>query len=157
MPTERRKHRRAQLTMPVRLRWPGPLGQCVEISKTLDVSRGGALVRSANPGVPGAPLWVTFPYDNSLSSNLPETSARVVRSERQSEDTYVVAIHFELAAPLNGYAPKPPVERRRSPRAAFAIPALLHPPSRPWPEETMTVDVSSRGMRLTATRIYTVG
>ncbi len=157
MPTERREHRRAQLKLPVRLRWPGPLRQLTEVSETLDVSRGGLLVRSSNDCRSGAPLWVTFPYDSSLSSNLPEVPARIARVERPSDDARLIAIHLEPYAYVNGSGPKPPVERRRSPRVPISVPVALRTGSSPWAEETMTLDISSRGMRLSTFRVYSEG
>src|SRR6266571_8092594 len=120
MPTERREHRRAQLKLPVRLRWPGPLRQLMEVSETLDVSRGGLLARSSNDCRSGAPLWVTFPYDSSLSSNLPEVPARIARVERRSDDGLLIAIHLEPYAYVNGFkwmAISRPSSDRRSTRA----------------------------------------
>ncbi len=157
MPTERRKHRRAQLKLPVRLRWPGPLRQLTEVSETLDVSRGGLLVRSANDCCSGAPLWVTFPYDSSLSSNLPEIPARIARVERLSEDAHLIAVTLEPSVTVNGSGPKPPTERRRSPRVPISFPVAFRQSSRPWAEETMTLDISSRGIRLTTFRVYSEG
>jgi len=157
MPTERREHRRAQLKLPVRLRWPGPLRQLTEVSETLDVCRGGLLVRSSNDCRSGAPLWVTFPYDSSLSANLPEVPARIARVERRSDDGLLIAIHLEPYAYVNGSGPKPLVERRRSPRVPISVPVALRTGSSPWAEETMTLDISSRGMRLSTFRVYSEG
>src|SRR6202521_2699624 len=76
---DRREHRRAQLRLPVRIRWNTPFGQKTEICKTLDISRGGLLVPCSETHAPGVPLWVTFPYDSSLRDGQPEMLAQVVR------------------------------------------------------------------------------
>ena len=157
MPIERRKHRRAQLKLPVRLRWPGPLRQLTEITETLDISRGGLLVRSANACRSDAPLWVSFPFDPSQSSNLPETPARIARVEHQSDEFHLVAVHLEPAVASNGSSPKPASERRSTSRTPICIPVALRLASNPWTEETMTLDISSEGMRLTTTRVYSEG
>src|SRR5574337_629189 len=79
---ERRLHHRVPLTLPVRLRWAGPFGQTIEVSRTRDISRSGVLVESAQPHTPGASLWVTFPYDPTFPDDASEFAARVVREER---------------------------------------------------------------------------
>ena len=41
--TDQRRATRAQLNLPVRIRWQAPLGPCIETAETLDVSRSGLL------------------------------------------------------------------------------------------------------------------
>jgi hypothetical protein len=67
------------MRLPARLRWTTPLGQKIELSETIDVSRGGLLLSSKEPHSIGVPLWVTFPYDALLPDGQPEVLARVVR------------------------------------------------------------------------------
>jgi PilZ domain len=74
-----RQHRRVRLRLPVRLRWTTPFGQKIELGETIDVSRSGLLVSTREPHTPGVTLWVTFPYDASLSDGQPEILARVAR------------------------------------------------------------------------------
>jgi hypothetical protein len=76
-----RRHRRVHMRLPVRLRWTAPLGQKIELAHTVDVSRGGLLVSTRESYIPGVPLWVTFPYDASLSDSQPEIPARVARCD----------------------------------------------------------------------------
>ncbi|HUE44534.1 MAG TPA: PilZ domain-containing protein [Candidatus Sulfotelmatobacter sp.] len=76
----RREDHRVQLRLPTRLRWTTPFGQKTEVCTTVDVSRGGVLVPCREPHAEGMPLWVTFPYDNSLMVGQPEVFARVVRA-----------------------------------------------------------------------------
>ncbi len=66
---DRREHHRAQLNLPVRIRWNTPFGQKTEVCKTLDISRGGLLVPCQETHAAGVPLWVTFPYDTSLGES----------------------------------------------------------------------------------------
>jgi PilZ domain-containing protein len=80
-----RNHRRVRMRLPVRLRWSTPLGQKIELSKTLDASRGGLLLSTKEQHSEGAPLWVTFPYDASLADGQPEVPARVVRCSEMLE------------------------------------------------------------------------
>jgi PilZ domain len=77
---DRREHHRVQLRLPARLRWTTPFGQKTEVCTTVDVSRGGVLLPCREPHAEGMPLWVTFPFDNSLMVGQPEVFARVVRA-----------------------------------------------------------------------------
>jgi hypothetical protein len=74
-----REHRRVRMRLPARLRWTTPFGQKTELCETINVSRGGLLISAREPHSAGLPLWVTFPYDSSLSDGQPETLAWVVR------------------------------------------------------------------------------
>jgi hypothetical protein len=74
-----REHRRVRMRLPVRMRWTTPLGQKIELGETIDVSRSGLLVSTKESHTTGITLWVTFPYDASLSDGQPEILARVAR------------------------------------------------------------------------------
>jgi PilZ domain len=89
-----REHHRVQLRLPARLRWTTPFGQKTEVCTTVDASRGGVLVPCREPHAEGMPLWVTFPYDNSLMVAQPEILARVVRT--------VVVVRDDVAKKKNG-------------------------------------------------------
>jgi hypothetical protein len=80
-----RHHHRAHVRLPVRLRWTTPFGQKIELGNTINASRAGLLVWSKEPHGPGVLIWVTFPYDNSLSDGQPETPARVIRCDEVLE------------------------------------------------------------------------
>ncbi len=82
-----REHHRVRIRLPARLRWATPFGQKIELSETLDVSRGGLLLTTNELHSAGASLWVTFPYDASLRDGQPEVLARVVRSGEALEIT----------------------------------------------------------------------
>ena len=77
---DRRDHHRVQLRLPARLRWTTPFGQKTEECASVDVSRGGMLVPCREPHAEGMTLWVTFPFDASLTVGQPEVLARVVRA-----------------------------------------------------------------------------
>jgi PilZ domain len=77
---DRREHHRVQLRLPARLRWTTPFGQKTEVCMSVDVSRGGMLVPCREPHAEGMTLWVTFPFDPSLTVGQPEVLARVVRA-----------------------------------------------------------------------------
>jgi hypothetical protein len=82
---DHRQHRRVRMRLPIRLRWSAPLGQKIEIAETLDVSRSGLLVSTKESHTPGVLVWVTFPYDLSLSDGQPEILACVARCEEVLE------------------------------------------------------------------------
>src|SRR5579859_7313298 len=157
---ERREHHRAQLRLPVRIRWNTPFGQRIEICKTLDISRGGLLVPSGEPHAPGVPVWVTFPYDTALVDSQPEMLASVVRAApfangngskpfHQQSGERAVALHFALPArpESNGHGHFQELERRRSPRRTLGVPVRVRPEHIPWFEEAMTLDLSANGVR----------
>src|SRR5260370_2004332 len=74
-----RQHRRVRMRLPVRLRWTAPVDQKIELRETIDVSRSRLLVSTKESHTPGVTVWVTFPYDASLSNGQPEILARVAR------------------------------------------------------------------------------
>ncbi len=82
---DRRKHHRAYVRLPVRLRWTTPFGQKIELANSINASRTGLLVSSKEPHTPGVVIWVTFPYDVSHSDGQPEIPARVVRCDEVLE------------------------------------------------------------------------
>ncbi|HXM94623.1 MAG TPA: PilZ domain-containing protein [Candidatus Acidoferrum sp.] len=167
---DRREHHRAQLRLPVRVRWNTPFGQRTEVCKTLDISRGGLLVPCQEAHAPGVPLWVTFPYDTSLGDGQPEMLAKVVRvapacngngSKSAAEDSNerAVALHFALLfrSETNGNGHAKERERRDSPRRPLALPVRVRPEHIPWFEEAMTIDVSAHGLRFVSSREYQEG
>ena len=167
---DRREHHRAQLSLPVRIRWNTPFGQKTEVCKTLDISRGGLLVPCQETHAAGVPLWVTLPYDTSLGDGQPEMLAKVVRvgparngngskSTGESASGQAVALHFALPprAQSNGNSREKEQERRESPRRALALPVRVRPERVPWFEEAMTMDVSAHGLRFLSSREYQEG
>src|SRR5438270_3464524 len=165
---DRREHHRAQLRLPVRIRWNTPFGQKAEICKTLDISRGGLLVPSQETHAPGVPVWVTFPFDSSIRDGQPEMLARVVcvrpaRNGHGKKPAYpeasepAVALHFAPPFRPNGNGHANERERRHSPRWPLAIPVRVRPEHIPWFEEAMTMDVSANGLRFLSSREYQSG
>jgi hypothetical protein len=166
---DRREHHRAQLRLPLRIRWNTPFGQKTEICKTLDISRGGLLAPCQESHAPGVPLWVTFPFDPAMADQ-PELLAKVVRatpshngnsnrSGNGASHEQAVALHFELPfrpeGNGNGHAKVP--ERRGSPRRPLALPLRVRPQHVPWFEQAMTIDVSADGLRFLSNREYQEG
>ena len=149
-----RKHPRALLALPVRIRWPGPLGMRLETARTMDVSKTGLLVRRSEPCEVHTRVWVAFPYDPSAAVQ-PETPARVVRVERDSEGSFGVALKLQMPSRREGRAPAG--ERRRDPRLYFALPIFVRPVGTPWPEESMTQDLSRSGVRFETALVYEPG
>ena len=166
---DRREHHRAQLSLPVRIRWNTPFAQKTEVCRTLDISRGGLLVPCQETHAPGVGLWVTFPYDISLGDAQPEMLAKVVRvgpthngngsMPAHGNARQAVALHFAPSprpeANGNGHAKQS--ERRDSPRRALALPVRVRPEHVPWFEEAMTMDVSAHGLRFLSSREYQEG
>ena len=153
---EIRRHPRAQLQLPVRVRWRGPIGMRLETTQTIDVSREGLFVLRAEPCELHTRVWVAFPFDSSVSmTGQPETPARVVRVEKAARGGCRVALHLELPPRV---APRPPGnERRSSPRIPFALPIFVRAAGAPWPEESMTQDISRGGARFLTARIFAEG
>jgi hypothetical protein len=167
---DRREHHRAQLRLPVRIRWNTPFAQKTEVCRTLDISRGGLLVPCHEAHAPGVGLWVTFPYDTSLGDGQPEILAKVVRvrpahngngisSVDPDANEQTVALHFSLSprtqANGNGHAKEH--ERRDSARRPLALPVRVRPEHIPWFEEAMTMDVSAHSLRFLSSREYQEG
>jgi len=167
---DRREHHRAQLRLPVRIRWNTPFGQKTEVCKTLDISRGGLLVPCQEMHAPGVTLWATFPFDSSLIDGQPEMLARVVsmrplgngngsKPASSGSAAQAVALHFapSFRPESNGNGQTKERDRRHSPRRALAIPVRVRPPHIPWFEEAMTIDVSAQGLRFLSSREYQQG
>jgi hypothetical protein len=150
---ELRKQPRAQLRLPARVRWRGPLGMRMESSHTLDVSRNGIRVQRNEPCETGSRVWVVFPFDASSAAGVPpETPARVVRVEAGRGAGYQVTLQLELPARV---ASRPTDrERRACSRISFALPIFVRAIGFPWPEESMTQNISRTGARFESVHIY---
>jgi hypothetical protein len=150
---ELRKNPRAQLRLPVRIRWQGSLGMRLEITETIDVSREGLLVRRADLRAMPSRVWVAFPFDPAAAGAVqPETPARIVRDEPDSAGGRFVALHMELP---QREAPRPvEQERRKTQRIPFALPIFVRARGTPWPEESMTRDISQGGAQFETSHVY---
>lgn len=153
---ELRRHPRAPLKLPARIRWRGPLGMRLETTHTYDVSREGLLVQRGESCELGARVWVACPFEStSALSAQPETPARVVRIGSEHSGGFRVALRLE---PASRQTQRPPgQERRASSRVPFALPIFVRAADAPWPEESMTQDVSRNGARFVTSRIFTPG
>ena len=150
---EQRRHLRVQLNLPARLRWLGPLGFFVEVANTLDVCRGGLLFFRSEPCGLNAPVWVTFPYHADSPGHPAESPAKVARVRQTSSGGYLVGIAFESRQP-----PQPAEANRRSTeRVPLAVPIRVRGRMSPWPEETMSQDLSTGGLRFHTSRVYAPG
>src|SRR5271156_4856546 len=118
---ELRKHPRAQLKLPARVRWRGPLGMRMESTHTLDVSRNGIRIQRAESCESGSRVWVVFPFDAASAAGVPpETPAGVGRVESSSSGGYKVSLQLNPPARI---ASRPTDrERRAGPRSSFARP-----------------------------------
>lgn len=153
---EMRKHPRAQLRMAVRLRWRGPLGLRVEVTRTLDSSRDGIRIPRNESCEVGARVWVTFPFDTNCSAaTQTETPAHVVRVEPNAQRGYDVSLRLEL--PAKAAIRTKETERRTCSRMTFAVPIFVRATGSPWPEESMTYDISRAGARFESAHIYATG
>ena len=176
--SDRRRRPRAQLELPVRVRWLGPFGLETEVTQTCNASRDGLLVSSALPRQHGTLVWATFPFDPAVAFTESETSGKVVRSEPASGDSCRIAISFhasDLASLVaastakefsgrsehadRGGQPRIPlaylVRVTRNARRSKEFDLPLESPFRA--EDAMTVDVSPNGMIFCTLRIYSAG
>lgn len=150
------------MRLPARLRWSAPLGPRTELTETVDVSRSGVLVRAAEEHVPGALVWIAFPYDSSQGENQPEIATRVVRVKANGTGPRMMALEIlndKARGNANGSRgeQRQRHERRYEFRTIIAIPVWVRPEYLPWSEETMTLDASANGLRLVTTREYACG
>jgi hypothetical protein len=151
-----RKHPRAQLKMPARIRWHGPIGMRLEETQTVDVSRDGVLFHRNEPCDRLTRMWVLFPFDPDAGATIqPETPARVVRVEPDPEGGYWIAVKFENTA--RSTQASAGSERRGSERIPFSLPIFVRIAGTPWPEEFMTQDISKHGVRFETSHIYAPG
>ncbi|MFY9803853.1 MAG: PilZ domain-containing protein [Candidatus Acidiferrales bacterium] len=154
--TEMRKHPRAQLSLPARIRWRGALGMRLEAARTLDMARDGIRLQRSEPCELGSRVWVACPFDASSASGVPpETLARVVRVEPGKRGGYQIALQLELPPRRRPRAPEN--ERRVCSRMSFALPIFVRAPDSPWPEESMTQNISRSGARFETAHIYSPG
>ncbi len=149
---ESRRHPRARVRLPVRVRWRGAMGLETEISHSIDVSRNGVLVPKSDAWTGDTRFWVTLPYDANDTTGLqPEIPARLARTTRARSGAEFAALH--LHPPHPGILSKFE-ERRSSPRLPFALPITIRRDGGYAAESTMTLDLSYVGVRFEATRFY---
>jgi len=155
-PPDRRTHPRAPLRLPARIRWQGPLGMRVEMTETVDVSREGVLVRQKDARELLSRVWVVFPLvPGARISVEPEKPGRVARVVPADGGGYWVGVRVENAD--RGVRRPASEERRRSERIPCALPIFLRLAGTVWPEESMTHDLSSKGVRFETSQAYSPG
>src|SRR3984957_17618541 len=153
---EMRKHPRAQLRMPARIRWRGALGMRIEIARTIDASRDGIRIPRSEPCELGSRDWVPFPLEtNRWAAAQPNTPARVVRVVPNAQRGYDVSLHLDI--PRRHAEPAKGKERRTCFRLTFSVPIFVRAAGSPWPEESMTYDISRAGARFESAHIYNAG
>ena len=155
VPAELRKHPRAQLRLPARLRWRGPLGMRFAPAHTINVGRGGLLIQCSEGCDVSSRVWIAYPFDRNTSGTQSETPASVVRVAKAPRGGYQIALQLDRQAP--GAPRKIARERRTSPRIQFALPIFVRAADSPWPEESMTQDVSHAGARFESAHVYSAG
>ncbi len=155
VPAELRQNPRAQLRLPARLRWRSPLGMRLQSAQTVNVGRGGMLIQCLEGCDLHSRVWIAFPYDRKSASTQPETPAQVIRVTASARGGYQVALRLEQPRSESGL--KVARERRTSPRTRFALPIFVRAADSPWPEESMTQDVSHAGARFESAHIYSAG
>jgi hypothetical protein len=164
---ERRRHPRALLSLPVRLRWLGPLGLESETLETLDAGRGGLLVASREPRAEGTLVWATFPYDAGAAAAEPETSAHVARARTTPSGCYLAGIEFSDLSKPEHRAGVPQLsanattrnshsgpDRRRQSRNQLALLIRVRGADPSWPDDAMTMDISRSGLQFCTLRVY---
>jgi hypothetical protein len=128
----------------------------MESTHTLDVSRNGIRVQRNDPCEIGSRVWLVFPFEAASAAGVPpETPARVVRVESGSAAGYQVSLELEL--PSRGAARPADRERRACSRISFALPIFVRALGFPWPEESMTQNISRAGARFESAHIYSAG
>jgi hypothetical protein len=153
---ELRKHPRAQLKLPARVRWRGPLGMRMECTHTLDVSRNGIRVQRNEPCESGSRVWVVLPFDPASGAGIPpETPARVVRVDSNNDAGYQVCLELELPSRISSRPADR--ERRACSRISFALRIFVRALGFPWPEESMTQNISRTGVRFESAHIDSAG
>lgn len=176
LPTrQHRRHRRVPLVLRVRLRWVGALGLETEVSETRDTSRGGLLTTSRETRREGAPVWITFPYRPEEETSAPEFPARVAHTHETSHGQHLVGIAFDSSRGFRNKMTRTEdrrsgsfwrkakrvllgaEQRRRSERIAMALPMSVHRGTSPWPDEAISVNLSSGGVVFSTLQIYEVG
>jgi hypothetical protein len=178
---ELRQFPRIPLVVRVRLRWAGALGLETEVTETRDTGRGGMLVTSEREHRAGSPVWVTFPFNPDQADFLPEFPAHVAYSQFTAAGGVRVGIAFD--APHGRDARARHIsngngsghngngslwsrarraifgieERRRYERMALALPTSVRRQDSPWPDEAISVNLSTGGAEFRSRLIYQAG
>ena len=122
-PSERRRHHRVKVSLPVRIRGGvGTTDPFVDMVTTTDVARGGLLIETGRGGYyVGQALEVTYPYSNDTDSINTPKRATVVRATTTSASYFAIALRIE-----NGPVDQPVENREKLPSGAHRIPGSVH-------------------------------
>ncbi len=157
---EKRLHHRARIGLPVRVRCITPFGVGVESAMTADVSRGGFSFDSPTRMVCGIHVWTSLPFDASIADAQPDLRARIVHCHGCANGMHRIGVQFEtpsLHLLVSQRTVPPGIEHRISPRHFLNVPVRVRPDYLPWPEETMTLNISEAGIRFLTTRQHEEG
>src|SRR5271163_2499928 len=93
---ESRRHPRARVRLPVRIRWRDSFGLQSELAQTLDLSRNGILVPCNEAWSNRTRFWVTLPYAADDTTGLQhEMPARMVRTAFTRSGARHAALHLQ--------------------------------------------------------------
>lgn len=151
---EKRRHPRARVKLPLRIRWRGPHGLVTEFADTLDISRTGLLIHHAHDWPIETSFWITTPYDRTPGAIQPEISARISRTTWLPGGGKLVAFHWQVPSSDTTTAI---AERRHWHRLPFSLPVSVRRIGDYFPEISMTLDLSLHGTRFEAVRRYLPG
>lgn len=128
----------------------------LETTETIDVSREGLLVHRREECDLSGRVWVAFPFDASAPSTTQfEVPARIVRVVQDSLGGFRVALCLET--PPRSMPLADGNERRKLVRSPLALPIFVRRTGTPWPEESMTQDISEGGARFETAQIFAAG
>ncbi|MGH9774838.1 MAG: hypothetical protein ACRD50_07805 [Candidatus Acidiferrales bacterium] len=153
--SDRRRYGRAQVHLPVRLRWLGPFRSEIEITRTLDAGRDGFRFRRDEICTPGSRVWTTLPFHAETAEPLPEIPSRIIWVRQSLTGGFEVAVRFDEAAPQVSAFTGP--DRRSSRRVALAMPLRVLCEDAPWPEDTITLDVAESSLAFVSARVHHAG
>ncbi len=125
----------------------------LELTESVDLSRDGLLIHRQKPCELHSRVWIVWPFEpEAAGSVVPETPGRIARVVPDHAGGYWVGVRLEH--PVQRPAEQ---ERRRAERVPLALPIFLRLAGTPWPEESMTHDLSPRGVRFETPHLYLVG
>lgn len=161
-PKDLRYRARVHMDLPVRIRQIAPPRNQIEVTRTLDVSRNGILIRTREPYDMHSTVWITMHYRSDAVAPEPEFPGTVVRILRAPDGAADVALQFHSGRSdqvKTAAAPAPAAmktsERRNKHRVRMALPIRVRAGAAA--EESITLDVSRTGVLFSSARQYPVG
>jgi CheY-like chemotaxis protein len=122
-PSERRRHHRVKVSLPVRIRGGvGTTDPFEDMVTTTDVARGGLLIETGRGGYyVGQALEVTYPYSSDTDSINTPKRATVVRATTSSAFYFAIALRID-----NGPVDQPLENREKLPSGAHRVAGSVH-------------------------------